>query len=59
MIDNVEGSFEVEEDHVCDSTGLEKGVKDGSVNASRVMATEPGLRRLHSRLATGVEAAEE
>jgi hypothetical protein len=52
MIDNVEGSFEVEEDHVCDSTGLEKGVKDGSVNASRVMATEPGLRRLHSRLAT-------
>jgi hypothetical protein len=59
MIDNVEGSFKVEEDYVCDSTGLEKGVKDGSINASRVIAIEPSLRRLHSRLAIRVEAVEE
>ena len=59
MIDHVKGSLEIEEDYIYDSTGLQKGVEDGSIDTSRVMATEACLGRLYLRLATSIEAAEE
>ena len=59
MIDHIEGSLEIEEDHMCDPTGLQKGVEDGSIDTSRVMAAKACLGRLYLRPATSIEAAEE
>ena len=59
MIDHIEGSLKIEEDYMCDLTGLQKGVEDSSIDISRVMAAKACLGKLYLRPATSIEVVEE